>query len=296
MTTRDDPLEISVGDQNIAGTLVTPGALTPGVLFIHGWGGSQQQYIDRAREVAALGCICLTFDLRGHARTEEQQKTVTREQNLNDVIAAYDALVRQRGVDRSAIAVVGSSYGSYLAAILTELRPVRWLVLRVPALYKDSEWTMPKDQLRKLQQLDVYRRIPQRPEDSRALRAAAEFKGHVLIVESENDRIIPPEVITSYRQAFTQTASLTHHVLKGADHALSNVQDQVAYTTLLVRWLGGLIRTARSDSQTLPLVARSEEVAPIEETVVMDESAETVDAAQSDQSVQPEEPAQAEAA
>ena len=114
-TTRDDALEIAVDDQCIAGTLVTPGTLIPGVLFVHGWGGSQQQYVARAREVAALGCICLTFDLRGHARTVEQQKTVTREQNLRDVIAAYDALVRQRGVDASSIAVVGSSYGGYLA-------------------------------------------------------------------------------------------------------------------------------------------------------------------------------------
>lgn len=155
--TRDDTLEIAVDDQWIAGTLVTPGTLVPGVLFVHGWGGSQQQYVTRAREIAALGCFCLTFDLRGHARTQEQQKTVTREDNLRDVVAAYDALVRQRGIDTSSIAVIGSSYGGYLAAILTALRPVRWLVLRAPALYKDSEWTVPKDQLRKLQALEAFR-------------------------------------------------------------------------------------------------------------------------------------------
>ena len=81
------------------------------------------------------------------------------------------SLQRQRGVDRSSIAVVSSSYGGYLAAILSALRPVRWLVLRVPALYKDSEWEIPKDQLRRLQELEAYRRLPVKPEDSRALRA-----------------------------------------------------------------------------------------------------------------------------
>ena len=80
--TRDDAVEIAVDDQCIAGTLVTPGTLIPGVLFVHGWGGSQQQFVARAREVAALGCICLTFDLRGHARTASQQKTVTREETF----------------------------------------------------------------------------------------------------------------------------------------------------------------------------------------------------------------------
>ena len=73
-TTRDDNLEIAVDDQCIEGTLVTPGALIPGVLFVHGWGGSQQQYVARAREVAALGCISLTFDLRGHARTVSSRR------------------------------------------------------------------------------------------------------------------------------------------------------------------------------------------------------------------------------
>ena len=67
------------------------------MLFVHGWGGSQEQYLARAREIAALGCICLTFDLRGHARTEPQHETVTREDNLRDVLAAYDVLARPSG-------------------------------------------------------------------------------------------------------------------------------------------------------------------------------------------------------
>ena len=256
--TRDDALEIAVGEHLIAGTLVTPGTLIPGVLFVHGWGGSQQQYLARAREVAALGCICLTFDLRGHARTQEQLKTVTREDNLNDIIAAYDVLIRQRGVDASAIAVVGSSYGGYLATILTTLRPVRWLVLRAPALYKDSEWTLPKDQLRKLQELDAYRRIPVRTEDSRALLACAQFKGDALVVESEQDSMVPAQVIANYRQALMQAASLTYQVLAGADHALRSEACQQAYTTLLVSWLSEMIRGARAEAQHTLVVAKAE--------------------------------------
>ena len=256
--TRDDPLEIPVDEECIAGTLVTPGTLIPGILFVHGWGGSQQQYVARAREIAALGCICLTFDLRGHARTQQRQKTVTREDNLHDILAAYDALAAQRGVDASAIAVIGSSYGGYLAAILTSLRGVRWLVLRAPALYKDSEWKLPKDQLRKLQQLDAYRRMPAKPEDTRALRACATYRGHALVVESELDSIIPAQVITNYRQALAQAASLTYRVLEGADHALTTDASQQAYTTLLVTWLGEMIRSARSDAQATPVIAKKE--------------------------------------
>src|SRR3712207_7596311 len=52
--------------------------------------------------------------------------------------SAYDALAGRPGVDADAIAVVGSSYGAYLAAVLTSLRPVRWLGLRAPADRKST--------------------------------------------------------------------------------------------------------------------------------------------------------------
>src|SRR3989440_8429435 len=114
MPTRDQTIDVAVGDGHIAGTLVTPGTQIPGVLFVHGWGGSQEQYLSRAREIAALGCVCLTFDLRGHAKTQPQHETVSRDDNLRDVLAAYDVLASHRGVNASAITVVGSSYGGFL--------------------------------------------------------------------------------------------------------------------------------------------------------------------------------------
>ena len=245
MTTRDEAIEILVDDESIAGTLVAPGTLVPGVLFVHGWGGSQQQYISRAREVAALGCICLTFDLRGHASTHAQRDTVSREDNLQDVVAAYDLLVQQPGIDASSIAVVGSSYGGYLAAILTSLRPVRWLALRVPALYKDEDWDLPKGQLRKEQDLEAYRLLPVRPDESIALRACATFAGDALIVESEHDSTIPHQVVVNYREALAAAHSLTYRMIEGADHGLSDPRWQQAYTTVLVHWLSEMLKGAR---------------------------------------------------
>src|SRR6185436_3435244 len=157
--------------EHILGTLITPGSLVSGVLFVHGWGGDQRQYLARGRALAGLGCVCLTFDLRGHAQTHTQYESVSREESLRDILAAYDFLAAQHNVDSDAIAVVGSSYGGYLAALLTSMRPVKWLALRVPALYKDSEWTLPKLKLRTEQDLAKYRLQPVGPEDSNALRA-----------------------------------------------------------------------------------------------------------------------------
>jgi uncharacterized protein len=244
MSTRDHRVSIAVAGDHIAGTIVIPGTVVPGVLFLHGWGGSQQQYLARAREIAALGCVSLTVDFRGHAARAHQRETVTREDNLNDALAAYDMLAEQRMVDAKSIAVVGSSYGGYMAAIVTTLRPVRWLALRVPALYEDDDWDVPKHALNR-EALHEYRRREIAPNDNRALSACAAFKGDVLIVESEHDNTVPHETIENYVEASRHAHSLTYRVIQGADHGLSDERWQRAYTSLLVNWLTEMVFGAR---------------------------------------------------
>ncbi|MDZ5457286.1 alpha/beta hydrolase family protein [Azohydromonas lata] len=251
MSTREQAVDIEVDATSIDGTVITPGTAMPGVLFVHGWGGCQRQYLTRAREIAALGCVGLTFDLRGHADTQEQRESVSRESNLRDVLAAYDLLARHPHVDPDAIAVVGSSYGGYLATILTTKRKVRWLALRVPALYIDSGWEVPKVQLHKDQDLKAYRRSFIKAKDNLALRACADFEGDVLIVESEHDDIVPHPVITSYREACLQARSLTYRCLAGADHGLTSEVSQRAYTALLTQWLGEMLAGARREGDAL---------------------------------------------
>jgi pimeloyl-ACP methyl ester carboxylesterase len=237
MPTRDEPVYLRVESEHILGTLIMPGTLIPGVLFVHGWGGDQRQYIDRARTLAALGCVCLTFDLRGHAQTKSRYETVSREEGLRDILAGYDFLAAQHNVDADRIAVVGSSYGGYLAALLTALRPVKWLALRAPALYKDSDWKLPKYRLGSEQKLEIYRRQAVHPDESRALRACAAFAGDALIVESERDTVVPHQVVVNYREAFVGARSLTYRVIPDADHALTGDACQRVYTNVLVTWL-----------------------------------------------------------
>lgn len=241
MSTHDDVVSIEVDGEKIQGTLVAPSMLVPGVLFVHGWGGSQQQYIARAHDVAALGCVCLTFDLRGHMDTRSRYDTVSREDNLRDVTAAYELLARYPGVDPTRIAVVGSSYGGYLAAVLCATVPVKWLALRAPALYRDADWQLPKAQLSEHQGLGAYRLEVVRPADSRALQACAQFLGDILIVESEQDLIVPHPVIANYRAACSHAHSVTYRVIAGADHGLSSEPAQAAYSELLVSWLKEMI-------------------------------------------------------
>lgn len=256
MSAQSETLEILVDDEAIAATILSPPAKVPGVLFVHGWGGSQQRDLARARGIAGLGCVCLTFDLRGHEKTIAAKESVTRAHNLADIIAAYDRLTEHPAVDTDCIAVIGSSYGGYLSTLLSTQRPVKWLALRVPALYWDEQWHTPKGQL-DTTRLQEYRRRLLRAEDNQALRACSAFRGDVLLVESEHDDFVPHATLMSYRAAFDKAHSLTHRILDGADHALSEDRDQQAYTQILGNWISEMVIGARVGNYPHQLVRYS---------------------------------------
>lgn len=253
MNGRAENVGIAVDGQRVEGTLVVPEApeaRVPGVLFVHGWGGNQAHYLGEAHASAqALGCVCLTFNLRGHAETEAQHDTVTREDNLRDVLAAYDVLANRPAVDKSCIALVGSSYGAYLGALLTYMRPVRLLALHAPALYKDDDWELPKRKLHVDPDFAAYRRLSLRAEDNRALGACAQFLGDALVVESERDEIIPHPAVANYIAALANAHSLTYRVIEEADHALSQEPWERAYTGLLVGWLTERVKALALESR-----------------------------------------------
>lgn len=239
---------ITVERDSIDSTLLSPAMALPGILFVHGWGGSQAQDLERAREISGLGCVCLTIDLRGHGKDMQHMNSVSRAQNLADLIAAYDWLASRPNVEASAIAVVGISYGGYLAAILSSLRSIRWLALRTPALYKDEHWEIPKKELHADNSLLEYRRRRIEPGENKALRACTEFHGDSLLIEAENDSIIPHAVIENYKSALSNSRSLTSRVITGADHGLSTEESQQNYNSLLISWLTEMISGARLDS------------------------------------------------
>ena len=90
----------------------------------------------------------------------------------------------------------------------------------------------------------AYRRRPLDPEENRALRACSEFRGDVLLAESERDDVVPHPAIANYLATFAKAHSLTYRVIPG-DHGLSEVPAQQAYTALLVNWLTEMVLGAR---------------------------------------------------
>ncbi|WP_076997453.1 response regulator [Variovorax sp. KK3] len=213
-------------------------SLRPGLLLVPGWDDNHRdRYRALEQALCAAGFACRLVDVPNAEWSTAERAAVTREDNLRDVLAAFDALAAEPGVAGDAIGIVGVSYGAYLAALASRVRPLRWLALRAPALYRDEAWSQPKEKLDK-EDLSVYRLLRLAPEENRALGACAAFRGDALLIGSGHDDIIPRPVIENYAGAFAAARSFELRMLDGADHALSHADWYEAYRRILFDWLG----------------------------------------------------------
>jgi len=239
-----EELSFSIGSQGetLSGTLISPeegNSNNEAILFIHGWQSNRSGYIPRAEALTQLGFQCMVFDLRGHGDSFGENGDYSRQDHLNDVVAAFDELALITGLGEDQISTVGASYGGYLASILTTLRPVRHLVLRAPSMYSDDDFTKPTASLDR-DKLITLRQSALKPSDSVALKAISKYQGSGLLIACENDTAVPRQTIENYRFALRNNASFEYTVLPNADHNLSTPEYKQRFidvlTTQFTRW------------------------------------------------------------
>lgn len=199
------------------------------ILFVHGLRSNQTGYVQYAKRAAAvLGATCLTFDLGGHGESAGCLDRLTPMNHMNDLLTAYDLLVKQDGVAPDRVGACGGSYGAYLASFLTKHRRVSRVLLRAPALYADDLFGVPFAQSRNLSATVTAPRLSS---------ALHDFKGSLLVVESGNDEVIPTGVIDWYVGA---RGGAQRTVLEGALHALVNEAEKEAFVQAAIDFFGGM--------------------------------------------------------
>ncbi|MGC3987431.1 MAG: YqiA/YcfP family alpha/beta fold hydrolase [Pseudorhodoferax sp.] len=214
----------------------------PALLVLPGWDDDGKRQFDAlAAQLAPDGWVCRRARIPDASWSAQQRARVSRSDSLHAVLEDYMDLAAVRGIARSRLGLLGFSYGGYMATFLSAAKPARFLALRSPALYPDEQWDQPKEQLDK-PTLRAYRSQLLGPDQNRSLWCCTRFRGDVLLVDSQEDEVIPPQVIASYERAFRSARSVTRHTLAGADHALSAPAAQREYHDVLVQWLAGLRR------------------------------------------------------
>lgn len=209
--------------------------LSPGLLVLPGWDDDgQQQFFALRAALQPEGWTCRRANLPDSSWPAEQRKATSRANALRQALDDYCALDSR--LHGGPAVVLGFSFGAYIGAYVAASRPVHGLVLRSPALYPDEDWSTPKEDLDK-RDLAAYRRRVHAPFENGALGCCARFEGDVLLVDSEDDQVIPSPVITSYKAAFQRARSVTRYTVKGADHQLTDPRWQTAYRAVVLGWL-----------------------------------------------------------
>lgn len=218
----------------LAGHLLTPqdGHGHDAFLFIQGWTGNQN--IHAAKALSERGFVSMTYDMRGNKTSEGNLDTFSRNDFLRDAEVAYDHL-RQRVGEKSLISVVGSSFGSYTAAILSARRPVHSLSLRVPADYQDEGSDAPHA-AQMNPAMRQWRTKQRGYTETEALRSIHDFNGRVQIIEAGADDIVDSQTPRNYAAAVANQALLTYEIMPDAPHGLDSDQLRNDYTARLVEW------------------------------------------------------------
>jgi len=222
------------------GTLFYPSSKKdtyPAILFVHGWTSKRARSFQYAGSLADLGYLCMLFDMRGHGTSQGDINKATTKEFLDDVLAAYGYLSEVKGVDPENISVVGSSFGCYLIALLSEKRKIKNLVLRAPADYPNEAF----EKIKKVvsgDEPDVvkWRNQPKQPAETFALEAIHNFEGNVLIIESEKDRRIPHQTVLNYMNAIKDKSKLNYVLMKNAPHSIKEGPFRDEVERILVEW------------------------------------------------------------
>jgi pimeloyl-ACP methyl ester carboxylesterase len=216
--------------------------LRPTVLFFHGWQGAQDANdVLLAAALAGDGFACMTFDLAGHGHSGGAAGQFTLADYLDQALSAHDFLLSSGLAGTGDLCLCGASLGSYLAARLSALRPVRAMSLRVPANYPDE--IVDAELLGRYVQGPaprIWREQPRAPADNRALAALRSFGGPLQIIAAGRDETIPWQTVKNFIAAAADT-TLDLHVLPEATHVLYENEAMRAESFRLVRgWLRDL--------------------------------------------------------
>lgn len=173
------------------------------VLWVQGWSSSMDSHRDGVERMAKdSNTPFATLDYAGHGLSKVALDDSTRQQQHEELVVIFDELKRY-GFKK--IIVVGGSFGGYMTALLTGVRPVYTAVLRCSANYPNEESDISyKDTKRaraKAGDYAAYMASKESNEDmlnSKASAAIAEYDGFTYVLEHEFDEVVPAKVPQHY--------------------------------------------------------------------------------------------------
>jgi uncharacterized protein len=215
-----EKVEFKSGKETLRGSLFIPNGKGPfpGVVFYHGRGSNRGNYLQMGRSLIKNGIASLAFDFGGCGKSDGVFKNQTHRMGIKDAEAGLKFILSQN-VDKKRIGLLGSSFGGYCAAMLTKNHHyLKSIILRVPSSYDDSML----DSTVSAASEENFFGNKKNWIFSSSYKSISEFKGSLLVVESENDEIIFPEAVEKYFQDAVKSTNKKFVIQKNAKHSIHN--------------------------------------------------------------------------
>ncbi|MBI5151606.1 MAG: alpha/beta fold hydrolase [Candidatus Pacebacteria bacterium] len=232
------PVSISVGSEKLSGLLYIPQNVNntkfPSVVIFHGRGSNKNRYVDRGEVLVEKGILTLIYDFRGCGESDGYLKKQTIAMGFADAVAGYEFLKNHPLCDKNRLGVLGGSFGGYQAALLSEKYPITSLVLSVPAIYQDKWWNVVPETMDP-ERKNLYKQ-QSGLENTKAIRAIRKYSEKILVIEHENDEVIPHKVIEAYYSNASNAKLKEMKIIPNAPHALHDQLFVKQSIDIVVKW------------------------------------------------------------
>lgn len=210
-------INFTSGRYRLAGNLVSSEneKKTLTILICHGAGAAnKERFLELQKLLLEKGFASFAFDFTGVGESEGKFEEGTLHKRLQDAQAALDFLSDNNKINKEKIVVIGTSMGGHIAARLTEKNQnLKGVVLLYAAAYgKEAE-----DKLLNKEFTDVIRKHNSW-KNSPAFSALERYKGNILVVYGDEDRIVPQGVKEAYASLVKDRRF--YQDLKGGGHLL----------------------------------------------------------------------------
>jgi len=212
----------------------------PALLFFTGWSPSIIAFNPvqfHARRLAKqLNISCMVVFFRGMG-SPGNIKALTRQDFLDDAVGSYDNLIQYQNVDPNNVYVIGESFGSYIASVLTSIRKIKGIILRVPTDFPNDGFTdTPQIQIAGMKSIE-WKSRSHSSDESFALKAISNYSDGIFIVSSGKDTFVPESTISNYLKCCSNNDDVNHFIMKNSGHGLLKLSEQKEYYRLIYNWL-----------------------------------------------------------
>lgn len=211
------------------------------IIMIPGYNSSKARISSFAKKVVKdTNNSVLAIDLSGHGESPFNLDDTRPAQHFLELIYVFDWV--HSNYPDAEITVEGSSYGGFLVTYLTKYRDFAKAVLIAPAIYRPEEfynkWGIRrKNEEQYTKVIAEYRKNKNELAQHPLLMGTDGFNGKVLVVEHENDVIVPVETTQAYIDAFRADRIVAAGFLHSFNDESIDKEALSDYFTKITSWL-----------------------------------------------------------